>query len=1105
MKRNLWIFLGIIPLFCTQLVSVVLADEPKSAATEFAPEAIDFFETKVRPVLAENCTKCHGPDEQKSGLRLDSRTSALEGGALGPAVVPGDPENSILIEAVRQDDVFLKMPPKGKLTEEAVQALTDWIKMGAPWPQDQPVAASEQESAAAEHWAFQSISAPEPPAVKDASWVQTPVDAFILAKLEAKGLTPAPEADRRTLLRRVYYDLIGLPPTAEEVAAFEADDSADAFAKVVDRLLASPRYGERWGRHWLDVARYADTKGYVFQEDRRYPYAYTYRDYVIRSFNEDKPYNQFVLEQLAADQLPHDESDNRMLAAMGFLTVGRRFLNNSHDIIDDRIDVVGRGLLGLTVACARCHDHKYDPIPSEDYYSFYGVFDSSVEPESLPELKPVEPGPQYDDYLKQLAERKQKITDYLDGKRNEIQKDLRENASAYLLGALALEFNPRHGDLDKVAREQKVEPRRLRSFVARLAPYLDRAKQNHDPIFTPWQALAALAADSFATQAPEVLKTLGEGPDAKPIDPLVRKALTEGDPLTSMSDVARRYGELFAKTSAEETDDADRKAIRDVLVAAEGPFTFPAEETERMLNRAERNEFRELNQKIDQLNASHPGSPPRAMVMVDSDRPHDIQVFMRGNPGRRGKPAPRRFLQVLAGKDREPFPKDKSGRLEMARAIVREDNPLTARVMVNRIWMYHFGFGLVRTPSDFGLRSDPPSHPELLDYLATYFIRNNWSVKSVHRAILLSNAYQQASFDRPECREVDPENLLLWRQNRQRLDFESMRDALLTAAGQLDLTMGGRSVSITDAPFTTRRTVYSFIDRQNLEGLFRSFDFATPNATSPGRFTTIVPQQALFLMNDAFTAEQVQHLADRVETSVDAEAKVRTLYRIVFGRDPEPNELAMGRAFLDGVAGDVAPNAPAWQYGYGGVDEGGHVANFQPFPHWTGKAWQFGPDLPHPEGSYLHLDENGGHVGNDQNHAAIWRWVAPRDGVIRLDGTLAHKNDKGDGVRGRIVAGRGGVLGTWTAHNKRTSTTVDRYEVRQGETIDFVADCQSAPSFDSFLWDPAVRWIEPEASPGEPTVWNAHDDFQGPPPAPLTPLEAYAQVLLMTNEFMYVD
>ena len=402
------------------------AEEPKPAGTPTPPEAVEFFEARVRPILVERCVKCHGPRKQSSGLRLDSRAAVLKGGDTGPAVVPAKPEESLMIQAVAHRHDELKMPPNGKLPDADVQFLTRWVALGAPWPADSAKNAAMSPSAAAPaHWAFQPLRPVPPPRVKDRSWAASPVDAFILARLEAAGIAPSPTADKRTLIRRATIDLWGIPPTADEVEAFEADASPDAFARVVDRLLASPRYGERWGRHWLDVARYADTKGYVFTQERRYPYAYTYRDYVINAFNADLPYDRFIVEQIAADQLPQG-GDNRPLAAMGFLTVGRRFLLDQNEIIDDRIDVVSRGLLGLTVTCARCHDHKFDPIPTEDYYSLYGVFASSVEPADLPVLDwPGAPkAARSADFLRKLEAAKKKRDAYLAARRNDVEEDL---------------------------------------------------------------------------------------------------------------------------------------------------------------------------------------------------------------------------------------------------------------------------------------------------------------------------------------------------------------------------------------------------------------------------------------------------------------------------------------------------------------------------------------------------------------------------------------------------------------------------------------------------------------------------------------------------------
>jgi hypothetical protein len=1085
------------------LAATLVAGSNSSRAAEpsaFPPEGVEFFEKNVRPILAESCLRCHGEKKQSSGLRLDSRAAVLEGGENGPAIVPGEPDKSLLVQAVRYAHEDIKMPPKARLPETSVEAIAAWVKLGAPWPAQAPASAETVDQAAQTHWAFRPVRRVAPPSVKDSGRVGSPIDAFILARLEAQEMTLSPQADRRTLIRRASFDLTGLPPTAEEIARFEADPAPDAFARVVDRLLASPHYGERWGRHWLDVARYADTKGYVFQEERRYPYAYTYRDYIVRAFNQDRPYDQLIREQLAADLLPEQEKakDPAALAALGYLTVGRRFLNNQQDILDDRIDVVTRGLLGLTVACARCHDHKFDPIPTDDYYSLYGVFASSVEPAELPLLPESSPSPESRDFARQLADRQKMVDGFLDAKRDEIRTDLRQHMSVYFLAAFELGFDSRAAKLDERATADGLKPGRLRWQAERWKVVLNAP----GPVFAPWKALAASPAGEFASKVPDVLKALGEA--KPPIHPLVARALADSPP-ASLHDLADRYADLFEEAESKEKADAgpDWESLRQAIRVAGGPLDVTFEPRSRILDRAEQNKLRTLRKKVDELQATHPGAPPRAMVVNDATEPTDPHVFIRGNPGRPGKAVPRQFLKVLSGPDRKPF-QNGSGRLELAEAIARADNPLTARVMVNRIWQQHFGQGLVATPSDFGLRSDPPTHPELLDYLADAFVQSGWSIKAMHRLIILSSTYQQQSENLPAYAERDPQNRLFWKFNRRRLDFESMRDTLLAVSGRLDETVGGRPGMLGDSPFPTRRTLYGFIDRQNLDGIYRTFDFASPDASSPRRYVTTVPQQALYLMNSPFVIEQARHLAGSLETSAssaDPEARVRLLYQRVFGRSPEPREVALGVAFVARQAG-ANPPPPVWQFGSGAFDESTQrVRDFRPLPHWTGTAWQTGPKLPDPEGSYLHLTAKGGHVGPDAQRAAIRRWTAPRDLVIAIEGTLGHESEKGDGVRARVVASRTGELGSWIAHHARVPTPIERYEVKKGETIDLVVDCRSQHDFDTFDWSPTVRVTEASPAPS----WSAQADFHGPLPRPLAPWEEYAQVLLLTNEFMFVD
>ena len=518
----------------------------KAAAAKSQPpsrEAVEFFESRVRPVLVDRCFKCHGEKKQSNGLRLDSREALLKGGDSGPAVVVGKPDESLLVQAVSQTHAELKMPPSGKLPAESIAALRSWVAQGALWPASNTAAGRGSTAKPgpdpAAHWAFKPVKMVSPPPVKDHASVKTPVDAFVQARLEAAGLSPSPPASKRTLIRRATIDLWGIPPTADEVDAFEADHSPSAFERLVDRLLASPRYGERWARHWLDVARYADTKGYVFTQDRRYPFAYTYRDYVIRAFNSDLGYDQFVQQQLAADLLDGGK-DRRALAAMGFLTVGRRFLLDQNEIIDDRIDVVCRGLLGLTVTCARCHDHKFDPIPAEDYYSLYGVFASTTEPAELPWLADPASNPRFVAYQQKLAAATKTRDDYLAARRDEFTGEMKAKLSQYLKAGQNLGFDSRSRRIDETAAAAKLNSRRLRGMMAIWRRHVSGVDAK-DPVLGPWRAFAALPAKEFKAKASDLQRDLTspKDPKASPLHPLVAKVVLASPPQT-MAEVIER-------------------------------------------------------------------------------------------------------------------------------------------------------------------------------------------------------------------------------------------------------------------------------------------------------------------------------------------------------------------------------------------------------------------------------------------------------------------------------------------------------------------------------------------------------------------------------------
>ncbi len=1084
---------------------------------------IEFFEKKIRPILVDSCYRCHSLQNQKSkgGLLVDSRPALLKGGDSGPAVVPGEPEKSLLIKAVRYASEDLQMPPKGKkLSAEQVADLETWVKMGAPDPRGPEVSTLIHPPAkGANHWSFQPISHPPVPAVRQMQWVKTPVDAFILAQLEMAGLRPSAPADKRTLIRRATFDLIGLPPTPEEVNQFVADKSSDAFSKVVDRLLASPHYGERWGRYWLDVARYADTKGYVFEEDRHYPYSYTYRDYVIRSFNDDLPYNQFIVQQLAADLLPLGE-DKRPLAALGFLTLGRRFLNNQSDIIDDRIDVTCRGLMALTVGCARCHDHKYDPIPTKDYYSLYGVFESCTEPSKEPLLGAPVPSKEYTAYLAERTKREDKLKDYRAKKDAESLSAIRAQVGDYLLA-----LHDTHGLTNAEKDNVLIQGRKLSPIVAQRWKSFVAGKDSHDPIFGPWLELAACDGAKFAVESKEIAAGAGNRTNGA-VNPLVAARFHAA--ATNLQEVAQRYNQLFSEIDQRWTNlanaavntnsppkslaDGDAEALRQVLYAENSPAHLDDGQIHTLFDIPTAQKLRRLKRELDELDATDPGAPPRAMALNDLPQPVTPHVFLRGNPSNPGPEVPRQFVAVLSGDNRRPF-EHGSGRLELAQAIASTNNPLTARVLVNRVWLHHFGAGLVGTPSDFGMRSDPPSNPRLLDYLAWRFMAEGWSIKTLHRWIMLSSAYQQSSENDPRNARIDPENKFLWKMNRQRMDFETMRDSLLAAAGRLDPTPGGRSVDIIKTPFSNRRTVYGYIDRQNLPNLFRTFDFASPDTTSPRRFFTTVPQQALFLLNSPFVLEQARHLVEEPQFEIEPAPgrRVEYLYRTVLQRKPSPEEIELAEKFMERQARRAKERpSPDWQYGYGQFDEmTKRVAHFHPLPCYSSNRWQNSARFPDPSLGYAMLDEHGGHPGNSREQAVIRRWISPFDGTIKISGTLAHLSDKGDGVRGRIVSSRGGQLGEWVAFNGKQETPVESCEVKRGDTIDFITDSRQSPSYDSFHWAPIIHCVKTAYDSPVPVrkEWDAQAGFAGPAPAPTEAdaWERFAQVLLLSNEFFFVD
>jgi hypothetical protein len=886
-------------------------------------------------------------------------------------------------------------------------------------------------------------------------------------------------------------------------------------------LLASPHYGEHWGRHWLDVARYSDTKGYVYaREERFWVHAWAYRDWVIRALNADMRYDRFLLLQLAADQVAADDPASQ--AAMGFLTLGRRYLGVTHDIIDDRIDVVTRGLLGLTVACARCHDHKFDPIPTEDYYALYGIFRSSSERQVLA-AKSIGSGPEAEAFGRGLMERVKKLDEGIAAERRETAARARARVTDYLLAQLEPEKYPEEG-FDQIIAPDDLVP----ATVRRWRDYLARDGTRAGPVFVAWHAFAGLSGDEFSGHADRVCRDLARAPSGA-LNPLVARAFAS--PPSDMAEVARRYGELFRRVQARWRDrlevakyapgpapeglpDPAAEAIRRVLYGAESPCEVPDESivnTEQFFPSGTLDGLWKLQKAFDRWLIDAPAAPPYATILVDRPVPMDARVFRRGNPARPGAEVPRRFLKILAGPSRQPF-RQGSGRLELARAIADPANPLVARVMVNRVWMHHFGAGLVLTPSDFGTRAGRPSHPELLDWLARRFVADGWSLKSLHRLIMLSSTYRQSSEARPEgdVQRQDPENRLLWRMNVRRLSFEEIRDSLFAVAGDLDGRVGGKPVELLVTPFSRRRTVYGLVDREYFPGLFRSFDVANPDLHVPQRSETTVPQQALFFLNHPLPLERARSLARHVdvESAPTPEGKVASLFRLVYQRAPTPAQVRRAidlvRASESGPDSVAAPRPSAWSYGYAAFDaEAGQISDFRPLPYFTGKEWQGGPNWPDRGLGWARLTAIGGHAGNDLDHAVVRRWTAPNDGAVRVDSTLIHDVAAGDGVRASIVSSRHGLVRSAVAHDSRSAMDVPSVDVRAGDTLDFVVDIRGSLNSDQFTWAPVISEVSPLDRPG--TTWSAEAEFGDTPVPWLGPWEQLAQALLMANEFCFVD
>lgn len=876
----------------------------------FSSRQLDFFENKIRPLLVQHCLECHGPAKSENGLRLDSRSAILLGGDSGPAAIAGTPKGSMIIQSVSHSGDY-DMPPNKKLADEEIAALSQWISMELPWPAKRPelkelTPTEKIHNHQTHHWAFQPVTSPSIPEAKQPT--STVLDRLVLAKLETKNLSMSPRADQRTLIRRATFDLTGLPPTFEQVEQFTKDTSPDAYEKLINRLLESPAYGERWARHWLDIARYADTSGYTLNnKDNRYPFAFTYRDYVIDAFNNDLPYDEFIREQLAADYLDIPE-DKKSLAALGFISVGRKYLAHQ-DTIDDQVDVVTRGLMGLTVSCARCHDHKYDAIPTEDYYSIYGIFNNNEVPKELPLLGTPKQRTQFQDYFNSLKNRKEQIQ-ALRNKHYQLRLNhIRSSFSDYIAHVIA------PGQAELIASQpfakltkSEVQPnivKQWRSFFSK--------NRNEPTVVKPTLALLAIPDDQFALKAERQIKEWAKSPGQQSPEEKYLNRLLAQPPKTKI-ELANVIGQLFSETISawiEAGSPPPQKGkfplpndgLAKLVFAKNSPANFPLTELANYLDPNAKTEIQNLDKELVKLNNHPPNGLARAMVIQDKSKIKPTRVMIRGNPHRQGEVAPRRFVAVLSPLEngeikRQPF-KNKSGRLELANKIASLNNPLTARVFVNRVWMHHFSKPLVSTPSDFGIRCPPPVQSELLDFLASEFMNNNWSIKQLHKTIMTSDTYCQASKNRAPSVEVDPENRLLWKMNRRRLEFESLRDSMLAVSQQLDARMHGKPEKLFEANQSRRKTIYGEIDRQNLPGIYRVFDLPNPDQSAAKRTRTTVPQQSLFMINSPFVAAQANHIMKELVSNNEGRVdQIKQLYRTLFQREPTPLEIEIGSQYI---------------------------------------------------------------------------------------------------------------------------------------------------------------------------------------------------------------
>jgi len=971
------------------------------------------FEREVRLILKTYCLDCHGGGEKLAGnLDLRLRRFAVKGGDNGAAIVPGNAAGSLLVERMKAGE----MPPtEKKVPADKIAVIEQWIAAGAVVGRNEPeslppgIDITPEERA---FWSFQPIKRPEPPSLANtvanpsqlaqepgADIVRSPIGAFVLARLREKGLRFAPEADRLTLIRRAAFDLTGLPPSPADIDEFQKDASADAYEKLLDRLMQSPHYGERWGRHWLDVAGYADSEGNG-NDDTPRPYAYKYRDYVIRSLNADKPFDQFVIEQMAGDELVPQPWNNlppeqiEKLAATGFVRMGVDGTTTgggdqdaaANLVVADMLKIVSTSLLGLSVGCAQCHDRKYDPIPQSDYFRLRAVFEPALDPA----------------HWRRPAQRL--VSLYTDADRT---KAATVDSEAQVLQT---EFN---------AKQTKY-------VTAALEKELEKFPEDQRGMFRD----AYNAAADKRTDAQK--KLLADHPSVN-ISPGILYQYNQA----AADELKKDQEKINAKRAEKPVEDF-------VSVTNEMAGTLPA------THLFHRGDYRQPKQAIG---------------------PGDLTIA-----------APEGQRIDIAEKD--PNTSTSGRRLAWARHLMSGKHPLVGRVLANRIWLHHFGRGIVETPADFGMLGMRPTHPELLDWLADEFFRQGWSLKRLHRLIMTSTVYRQSAVvvgqvsNLPvaagtaappapiDPRRVDSENSLYWHFPLRRLEAEALRDRMLVAAGRLDPTLYGPALAVEEnfagqvlvKDEKPRQSIYLQVRRTKPVSFLATFDAPVMTVNCERRVSSTGAVQSLMLMNNESVLKEAEQFAQRLRRETPAD----------FAKEP---------------AGPLAAKYPrhnaAWQFGYGAVDEAARrVTQFAVLPHFTGSAWQGGAALPDPAIGWVILHAAGGHAGNDQQHAAIRRWIAPSKGVLAITGQLKHPSENGDGVRGRIVSSRQGLLGEWPVKSRETATEVAAVEVEAGDTIDFVTDCAGDVTSDSFEWGVQLKLAQ--ATGGQPAVWDSAADFHGP-------------------------